>query len=299
MSYPSRTAASLLTVLFIPACALAQDKLEDGTTLSWTHEIAVAMDSLRADSLMLPAYTTTVWEARASETEGLLTKAIPTAKFKKSGDLLRAENVIFPPGTALPATLLARTVEDKKAGEAKLYVALLRNGQAVAPEPATEAAVRDLSVRLNKAVVQQQIDSRKKMLDRSANKTASAVKSQDKTQGNLNKAQAELEKIAKKKTELQQEHNLLEKEIALDNERWNTSQEPKDLAKLTKSRGKIAKNESKLADLLKQETKTQGDITKYSAALPDAAKAHEAKAASQAEVQRAVDSLQHKLDSIK
>ena len=162
-----------------------------------------------------------------------------------------------------------------------------------------EAAMRDLSIRMNKAVVQQQIDDQKKKLEKLTGKTENAVKAQDKTQGKLNKAQKKMEKISKEKVDLQNQHNILEKDIALQNERWTTSQDPKDLKKLTKARTKITKNESKLASALKDESKTQADIAKYTAAVPDATKVREAKATDQAEVQRTVDALQRKLEAVR
>lgn len=299
MNLPYRHISLLTLSITLAFSVTAQDKLDDGTLLTWNQEISVGMDSLRNDSAMLPAYTTNVYETRASRMEDLLTKALPAAKFKKTGDVLRADNVLFPAGASAPVTLLVRSTDDKRSGKTMLLLSVLQNGAPVAHTPALENAVHDLGVRLNKAVVQQQIDDQKKKLAKTADKTESAVKDQDKAQGKLNKAQAEMKKIAKTKLDLQNEHNILEKDIALQNERWTTSQDPKDLKKLTKARDKISKNESKLADTLKDETKTQADIAKYTAQVPDAAKARDAKAATQADVQRTVDSLQRKLESIK
>ena len=283
----------------LAAVVSAQDKLSDGTALSWNHELAVGLDSLKNGNVMVPAYTVQVFETRSNQLGDLLEKALPAAKFKKTGDVMKAENVLFPAGNAAPATLVATTSEDKKAGAAMLHIAVLHGDTVVAQTPEMVSAMRDLSVRMNKAVVQEQIDAQKKKLEKSTGKTESAVKTQDKAQGKLTKAQKEMEKISKEKLDLQKEHNVMEKDIALQNERWANSQDPKDLKKLTKSREKITKNETKLASTLKDESKTQSDIAKYTEAVPDATKTREDKASDQADVQRNVDALQRKLESVR
>ncbi|MBK8580548.1 MAG: hypothetical protein IPL86_01500 [Flavobacteriales bacterium] len=279
--------------------ATAQDKLPDGTSLTWDHELAVGLDSLKNDSVMVQAYSIRVYEARANQLGELLEKALPAAKFKKSGYLMKAENVLFPAGSGTPVNLVASTDEDKKTGVATLRMAILNSSGLIPHTTELEAGMHDLSIRMNKALVQEQIDEQKKKLEKVTGKTESAVKAQDKTQGKLNKAQKKMEKISKEKVDLQNEHNILEKDIALQNERWTTSQDPKDLKKLTKAREKITKNESKLASALKDESKTQADISKYTEAVPDAAKEREAKATDQADVQRTVDALQRKLEAVK
>mgnify|MGYP003377110242 FL=1 len=64
-------------------------------------------------------------------------------------------------------------------------------------------------------------------------------------------------------------------------------------------RDRITKNESKMAKAMKAEADGQKDVSKYTEALPDAQKTEQAKAATQAEVQRTVDALQRKMESIR
>lgn len=294
-----RTLFALPLTLITTTAAHAQNTLKDGTALRWEKEIAVSTDSLRNDSVTVPALSVPVYEATASQVSDLLKTAMPGAAFKKQGQLLKATGVPFA-STGTPMDILANVAQDKKQGLSTLSLAFLAPGTSTPVENAAlQPAVRDLGVKLNKAVVQQQVDDWKKKLDKADSKTESAAKSQDKAQGKLNKAQSQLEKSAKEKSKLQNEHAILQKQIDLENQKWTLSQDPKDLKKLTKARSKITKNEAKMAKVMDAEAKAQKDLTKSSSSLPDAQKEKEAKAAAQAEVQRTVDSLQRKLKNIR
>lgn len=285
--------------LAFSTATFAQNTLKDGTSLLWDKEITVTADSLRNDSVTVPAFTIPVYESSASQVTGLLKTIIPGASFKKQGDLLKAAGASFG-NTGSPMDMLAKVVQDKKQGLSTLTLAFLQPGTSTAVENAAlQPAVREAGVALNKAVVQAQVDEWKKKLDKADSKTAGAAKDQDKAQGKLNKAQAQLEKTTKEKSKLQGEHAILQKQIDLDNQKWTLSQDPKDLKRLTKSRAKITKNESKMAKVMTAEAKAQADISKYSSSLPEAQKAKEAKAAVQADVQRTVDSLQRKWEDIR
>jgi hypothetical protein len=293
---------------YIPALAVsvaftatlqAQTTLKDGTALQWDKQINVATDSLRNDSVNVPALSIPVYEAGAGQVVDLLKKAVPGANFKKQGDQLKASNASFGTGGA-PMDLLAKVVQDKKAGLSKVSLAFLKPGTSnSAALDALQPAVRNLAVDLNKAVVQGQLDEWKKKLGKADSKTSGAAKEQDKAQGKLDKAQAQLGKTAKEKSKLQGEHAILQKEIDLYNQKWTLSQDPKDLKKLTKARTKIQKNEASMAKVLQTEAKTQQDLSEATANLPDAQRERDAKAAAQAEVQRTVDALQRKWESIR
>ncbi len=278
----------------------AQNTLKDGTTLTWDKQITVVKGPLVADSATLPAFTVAVYEATASDVQGLLKTEMSGADLKKQGKLLKASNVSFPAGSAVPVDVLASITDNKKQKMSNLTLAFVAAGTNTPVEnPDLESAVRDLSVRLNKAVVQQQLDSWTKQLGKADSKTESAAKSQDKAQAKLNKAQSQLEKTTREKSKLQSQHVIMQKEIDLYNEKWTLSQDPKDFKKLSKSRSNIAKNEAKMAKLMQNEAKAQKELTKTSSNLPDAQKAKDEKVAAQSQVQRTVDALQRKLENIR
>lgn len=295
-----RTVTLLCATVALSAALHAQDKLKDGTSLTWDKTIGVGQDSLMNDTVMVPARSVPVYEADDSQVAKLLEKVIPGASFKKQGKLLSAADVMLTSASTSPVQLLASIERNKKENLSTLKLAFLQGGKALTANDAQlNEAVRDIGVKLNKAVVQDQLDGWKKQLDKAGNKAESATKASDKTQGKLNKSQAKVAKASKEKGQLQGEHAVLQREIDLQNEKWTLSQSPKDLKKLTKARAKITKNESKMASAMKDEADAQKDLSKYTEALPDAQKTKEAKAATQAEVQRTVDALQRKMENIR
>ncbi len=282
-----------------PNALSAQNTLKDGTALIWDKQINVGMDSLRNDSVTVPALSVPVYEAGAAQVADLLKKALPGSSFKKQGDLLKAQGVSVPTLPA-PTDLLARVVPNKKGGMSTITLAFLQPGTSKALENSDlQPAVQQLGVTLNKAVVQGQLDEWKKKLNKADSKTEGATKDRDKAQGNLTKAQSAVEKATKEKNKLQSEQAIQQRQIDLENQKWTLSQDPKDLKRLTKARAKITSIEGKLAKAMSAEAKAQGDLSKSTANMPDAQKEKEAKDAAQAEVQRTVDALQRKLDNIR
>lgn len=296
-----------LRTLFVFPIALAlstgihaQNTLKDGTTLTWDKQITVVKEPLMVDSAALPAFTIAVYEAKASEVQSMLKKEMAGADFKKQGKILKAAGANFPAASAAPVDILGKITENKKQKMSTLTLAFVSPGSSTQVEnPDIEAAMRDLSVRMNKAVVQKQLDTWTKKLGKADSKAKSAEKSRDKAQSKLNKAQSQLEKSSRERSKLQSEHVIMQKEIDLYNEKWTLSQNAKDFKKLTKTRSKITKNEAKMAKLMKTEAKAQKELTKASSNLPDEQKAKEEKVAVQTDVQRTVDSLQRKLESIR
>lgn len=295
-----RILSALSLALVVGTSAQAQNTLKDGTSLQWDRQITVGQVPLKTDSAEYPALAVQVYEVDGSQVWSLLKKELPGAEFKKSGKLMKAPGVSIGTGMATPVDLLASVTENKKERVSTLVLAPLVAGTTnPATDAALEPAVRELAVKLNKAVVQQQLDQWTKQLGKADNKAEGAAADKDKAQERVNKAQAELEKVTKEKSKLQNQHAVLQKEIDLHNQKWTLSQDPKDLKKLTKARSKITKNESQMAKVMAKEAKIQTELTKSSSNLPDAQKKQEEKAASQADVQRTVDALKRKLESIR
>lgn len=297
------TRRSLLVLPFALALAMgstAQNTLKDGTTLVWDKVIAVGADSLRNDSVNVPAFSVPVHEASAKQVSALLKTVLPGASFRKQGRLMKATGVTFAAAGSAPVDVLARVTQNKKQRLSTLSLAFLNSGTSTpVGNPALSPAVRDLGVQLNKAVVQQQVDAWTKKLGKAHGKTESAAKSRDKARKKLNKAQSQVEKNAKERSKLQNERAIMQREIDLYNEKWMLGQDPKDLKKLTKARSRITKNEARMAKLMANEAKAQRELSKTSSNLPDVQQEQDAKAAARNEVQRTVDALQRKLENIR
>lgn len=286
--------------IFAATTAIHAQVLKDGTALTWNKEITVTPTTLQGDSSLHAAWAIPVYEAKASQVWDLLKTELPGAIFRKQGQLMKASGVSFSTALEGPVDIVARSEDIKKMNMSTLTMAFLQPGTSqVVENEALSPAMRDLAVKLNKAVVQLQINEWAKKLDKADSKTASASKAQDKAHDKANKAQSDLTKISKEKSKLQSQHAILQKEIDLNNQKWTLSQSEKDFKKLTKSRAKITKNEGQMAKLMDKEAKAQKEVAKTSSNLPDAQKAKEQKAAAQAEVQRTVDALQRKLENIR
>lgn len=295
----TRIFGALPFVLVAGTAAHAQF-LKDGTALTWDKEITVTQATVQADTALLAGWSVPVYEVKAAQIWDLMKTELPTAVFRKEGQVMKASNVNFNPALGTPVDIVAKAEDVKKMNMGALTMAFLVPGTTTVVEnDALSPAMRELAVKLNKNVVQQQINTWAKKLDKADSKTESASKKADKVQDKLKKAQSKLQKVTKEKSKLQSEHAILQKEIDLNNEKWTVSQDPKDFKRLTKSRAKITKNETKMAKAMDAEAKVQREISKSSSNLPDAQKATEAKAAEQAEVQRTVDALQRKLENIR
>lgn len=290
------TAAFLIATL----PTLRAQMLKDGTSLTWDKEITVSQATIQGDGATYAGLSVPVYEAKASDVWDLLKTELPGAVFRKEGQLMKASGVSFNSALSSPVDIVAKAEDVKKMNMATLSMAFLSPGTSTVVEnEALSPALRELSVKLNKAVVQRQINAWSKKLGKADSKTESAAKTQDKAQSRLNKAQANLEKITKEKSKLQNQHAVMQKEIDLYNQKWTLGQDPKDFKKLTKARARITKNEGQMAKLMDKEAKAQKELTKSTGSLPDAQKTKEERAAAQAEVQRTVDALQRKLENIR
>jgi hypothetical protein len=297
---PIRPLLACSLFLSLGAALHAQNTLKDGTSLIWDKEITVGHDLMQNDSVKVAALTVPVYEATASQVVSLLKTELPGASFKKQGKVLKAYGASFTAASSTPVDMLASIAENRKQHMSILTLALVGPGTSTSVEgPEAEAAVRDLAVKLNKAVVQQQIDSWKKQLAKADGKAEDAVKEHGKAQTQQARTRAKLEKSAKLKSKLQDEHAVLQREIDLYNQKWTLSQDQKDLKKLTKARTKITRNETEMAKAMQDEAETQETLVKNADELPDAQKEKEKATASQAEVQRTVDALQRKLENIR
>ena len=116
--------------------------------------------------------------------------------------------------------------------------------------------------------------------------------------GKASDASANLQKTTAKKSKVQTDIANNQADISRLELRWQTSQDAKDLKKLTKMRSTLAKNEKKLADLMADESKQQKTLNKRQDSVPDAAKDRLKTEDAQQETQRTVDALKRKLDAI-
>ncbi len=284
---------------FLTVAAIAQERTKEGYALAWNKEIVTGHDSIPSGALKVPATTVPVFEARANDVAALLKSALPMAAFKVSNGVYSAPSVNL--SNLMPSVdVLATAREDRKAGMTTVAFAFMQNGVPVGADAGVvSATARDIGVKMNKAVAQRQVDVWQAKLDKATKQQEGAQADKEKAYAKVSKANQALEKTVAKRSGLQKEIANAQADITRQEVRWQTSQDPKDLKKLTKLREKLAKSEKKLADAMADEAKQSKAAHKHQDDLPDAMKDHEKVAGSREEVQRTVDALKRKVENIR
>ncbi|MCB9183460.1 MAG: hypothetical protein H6591_06035 [Flavobacteriales bacterium] len=282
------------------AAAFAQSgTTKEGYALQWDKTITVLPDSISNGHYKLPAWTFAVHEADASDVMGWWLadmQAVSTSVAKAKPAKALGTRIAAVPDAAIA---VAAATSDKKAKLAKLTIAFALNDSVTTPGNAgQEDYVRALAVKYNRAVVDQQIATYEKMLDKAGDKLAGAKDDVAKNQANLTKSNSKLEKIKAKRGKIQAENAHVAGTIAGLEKKFALSNDPKDLQKLTKARQKLAKGETSLAKLMQQEADVQGDIAKEQGRLEDNTGEQEERGATKEEVQRVTDALKRKHDAI-
>ncbi|MBK9177033.1 MAG: hypothetical protein IPM46_12030 [Flavobacteriales bacterium] len=295
------TRLAIAASLALPFTVAAQkgNTTHEGYAISWDKTIAVIPDSLQNGMFKLPAWTIAVHEGEASDVMGWWMadmQAVSTAVTK--GRPAKAMGLRLPQvsGAAMAA---AATVQEKKAGFARLTVAFALNDSTTTEgNEGQEAYMRTLAVKYNRAVVQAQIATYEKQLGKAGDKLADTKGDVAKSQSRITKSSSNMEKIKAKRGKIQRDNAKVSGDIAGLEKKFALSNDPKDLQKLTKARQKLAKGESSQAKLMQQEAKVQGDIAKEQGRLESSAGKAEDRGVTKEEVQRVLDALKRKHDSI-
>jgi len=291
----------LLSSALLLSLSIQAQTTKEGYALMWSNTLSVVPDSLVNGKHKLPAHTITIFESDANTVLDLwktdykaISQSITGSKPTKA---MGAMQTAVSPTAML---VLANSTTEKKAGTAHLTVAFAKNDSVPADEQ--EAAARlmmELAVKYNKAVVQAQIAAKEKNLDKATGKQESAQADAAKLDKKSAKANAELKKIKSKQGKVQGDNAKLSGEIAGLEKKFQLTNNPKDLEKLAKLRGKLTKGEGELAKLMSSEAKTQGNLNKIEGDKPDAAKAQAERTQTREEIQKEVEQLQRKLNDIR
>jgi hypothetical protein len=279
----------------------AQAKTKEGFATTWDHPITVVPDSLTNGKHKLPAYTIAVFETDANDVLDQWKADMKALSMEVTGSKpAKASGVMLTSVSEAPTNMLVTTTTEKKADMVRMTVAFVLTDSTAAPaDPRQESYLRSLGVKYNKAVVQTQIDSYQKMLDKAGDKLTSAQGDEAKTQQNLSKANSNLEKLKAKRAKVMAANAEISGDIAGLEKKFALTNDPKDLQKLTKSREKLAKGESSVAKLMQSEAKMQGTVNKYQQQLPDRAADQQEITQSKEELTNTLNALKRKQDSIR
>ncbi len=298
----SHLRSSFIALSFTLGLALhgQEGTTKEGFALGWNKTITAVPDSLSNGAHRFPAWTITVFEADAGTALDIW-----KADMKAIGATVTGSKPMKALGVRIPevpegTTMLAMSTTEKKAKLAKLTLAFGANDSTpIAGSAAQEAHVRSLAVKYNRTVVQAQIATYEKMLGKASSKLSGAQEDVAKNRKNITKANSKLEKLKSKRSKAQADMARQQGDIAGLEKKFALTNDPNDLEKLTKSRGKLVKIETAIAKLMSQEADVQGDLAKYQGQLEENSSEAQDRTGTQADVQRTVDALKRKMDSIR
>lgn len=262
------SAAKLLLVLLLGSVlhtdARAQDKTKDGYRLSWDHHLSVQQDSMALRTGQLPAWTITVHESSARDVLKLWRSDIaPTAERVSGSGPTLARSATLKGLANGPYDIRAMSSQDRRAGSATLSLAFSKGDSTIGHNTEGVAeAIYQVAVRLNKAVVQEQLAALQKDFDKAKSKQERAQKNESKLSRQLTKANRDLERVKTRKSRAQRggagargDISGLERKFALTND-------PTDLKRLTKARNSLVKEEQRMAKMMRDEARAQGRVNK-------------------------------------
>jgi len=275
MTMTTRTILGIAAIVGATSTSFAQDATKEGYSLTWNNTIAAVPDTLVNGTHKLAAYSITIFESDGGDALDLWKTEMKTQSKDVSGSKpMKAMGAMAPSVSPSPIMILAEGSSDKKAKQGILKIAYAVNDSVALPhsEPARQYAY-DLAVKLNKAMVQKQLDVYSKTLDKSSSKLESAQKDVIKNDKNLSKANKELAKATSAISKYQANNADYSGRISGLERKFATTNDPKDLKDLTKMRQKLASSESKMVSELKSQAKAQEALAKYQGNAPEEAKA--------------------------
>jgi hypothetical protein len=296
---PLRAVPTLAAALLLAGSSAQTTK--EGYALTWDKTITVVPDSMSNDRFRLPAFTITVYECNGDDAMSLWKTDMKTKSQEVSGSKpVKAVGAMFLAASAEPMLVLAESRTEKKAGAAKLTIAFAQNDSTpAANQQAAEQVAREMAVMLNKTVVQKQIDTYTKSLDKTSEKLTDAKEDAEKNRANISKANADLAKQKSKVSKVQADNAKMHGEVTGLEKKFAITNDPKDLQKLTKAREKLSKGEAELAKMMKAEAKAQEKVNDHQSDSPDHAKTQEQHTMSKADTEKTINELKRKLDNIR
>lgn len=291
---------SFIALLASATVMQAQDRTKDGEALSWNHELTVVPGTIPTGTTEYPAHIITVFETDANTALDLLKAEYVPLSVSIEGKPLMVRGAKLPGISDQPVNILLTSTTDKKANLARLSLAFMINDSTSLPDNGEQSrTARDLAVRLNKAVVQKQIDSYQKQLEKAGKKLGDTEEDVARSKDKLSKSNSGLQKAMSKRIRTEKESAALHDDISGLERTFALSNEPKDLKKLTKAREKLAKSEKAQAKLMQLEDKYQDSINKSQGSVDSDNKEADVRTKGKEDVQRIITELKLKLDNIR
>lgn len=292
--------AAIGFVLSAPT-TIAQEKGEAGFALAWTHELREEPATLANGRFTLKGWSFTAYECNASDAMKHWKRHMETlGGAVKGNDPTRSTGAVIG-GLATPVPLvLAMAAKDKEAGGIRVTVAFALNDSVNAPDdPGMAAVLRTMAVKVNRAVVEDQVAEQEKRVRKVTGELAAAQKEEAKASERSQDAGEDLRKVNSKQAKLTERRADLQKELGRLQAKYQKKQDPALLEDIAKTQQRLADVDKDMAKLQKEESDAQKDVNKHQGRIPDAQE-HQQK--HEAQKERAIselEALKRKLEAVR
>jgi hypothetical protein len=278
--------------------AHAQDSYE-GIRLGWAGTLEPVKDSLLLPTARHPALTINVYESNARQALRLLGADLRTRGVRLSGNRPARARGLTMEGTAQGAMDLMVVAEQDRHGDASLTLAFQRDERSVDHEdPALRAAVREIAVRLNRALVNEQIEDLRKRQGRVESREESARKTETRLLKQQTKANKDLQRIKQRQSQQQRNNANMQRDAARFDARFNRSGNPRFLQRATRQRRQLAQGERRMGRLMRDESRKQSDLVKIERDLVKSREDQRSQGLTMRSKEDALQLLQRKLEAI-
>ncbi len=293
---------SLLTTLLLAGtvATAAQERTRDGALLRWDHSIHVDSATLSTPAGPLPAHAITVFESNTRNAQRLWSADMAAStQARMRGSRPMVATGVQLPGIPGPVEVRAQFDQDRRSGHTTITLAIIRGDSTVADAAdAARSFFHAQSVRLNRAVVQQQMDDLRKRMGRTEGRLDKAVKDEHRMERRLVKANRDLERAMKRKMRAQRSSARGKGDIAGLERRYHQSNNTRDLKRLTQARNAVARDERRMARLMRDEARAQGRINDLQRNLPNTRQSQREHGDIRDLKQQQLETLQRKMDAI-
>lgn len=296
-----RPITALIALASIAPVVNAQEKGEAGFALAWTHELREEPATLANGRFTLKGWSFTAYECNASDAMKHWKRYMETlGGAVKGNDPTRSTGAVIG-GLSNPVPLvLAMAAKDKEAGGIRVTVAFALNDSVNAPEDVGMPAVlHTMAVKVNRAVVEDQIAEQEKRVHKVTDELAAAQKEEAKASERSQDAGEDLRKVNSKQAKLTKRRADLQKEVGKLQAKYQKKQDPAILEDIAKTQQRLVDVDKDLAKLQKKESDAQKDVNKHQGQIPDAQE-HQQK--HEAQKERAIselEALKRKMEAVR
>ena len=254
-----------LILMVLYAFSLHSQNLPANPDLRWTQEIEVKTDLMKFGGDTYYAYSVKIWNTDDREVRKMWQDEMKDLSEKVKRDVaLNAQLPVFPE----PVDMHTRREEEKKQDYVTLSAAFLYKEEALNPDDHPEAhreaidMMHAMAVRMNKAVVEEQIEDQMKELEKRKKDFEKLIKEQEKLEKSIEKDQKRLRKAAKEERKLKRKVRKQEGDIAELMESAGADLTEEELKDVSKERRKLSKLEDQLSDAIDDQSDHRKDIGK-------------------------------------